>query len=231
MLRPPVPFWTKYSTSGYTFSLASRPSTTQAIMSHASAPISSICVYCGSADNVPAAYYQAARDIGRAIAQRGYVLIYGGGSTGLMGAVADAALEAGGDVIGVIPEHFYTPKLAHDRLTRLEIVPDMHTRKARMAELADAFIALPGGYGTLEEFFEILTWAQIGLHAKPIGLFNFEGYYDGLLAFLRHAQQQGFIFPEHGNLFVHAHDADVLLEALENYRHPGGVSRWLREED
>ncbi len=191
----------------------------------------SICVYCGSSDDVPEIYYRAARGIGKAIASRGYTLIYGGGSTGLMGAVADAALEAGGDVIGVIPEQFYTPQLAHDRLTRLEIVPDMHTRKARMAELADAFIALPGGYGTLEEFFEILTWAQIGLHTKPIGLFNFNGYYNNLLAFLRYAQQKGFILNEHGSLFVHAYDAAPLLDALEHYKHPGGVSRWLREED
>ncbi len=189
-----------------------------------------VCIYCGSSDDVPETYYQAAEAIGKALAARGYTLIYGGGSTGLMGTVADAALSHGGQAIGVIPEHFYTPKLRHERLTRLEVVPDMHTRKARMAELADAFIALPGGYGTLEEFFEILTWAQIGLHAKPIGLFNYHGYYDGLLTFIRHAKQEGFIFNEHENLFVHASQADRLLDALEAYRHPGGVSRWLRED-
>jgi len=189
-----------------------------------------LCVYCGSSDDVPEVYYQAARAIGAAIARRGYTLIYGGGSTGLMGAVADAAIASGGQAIGVIPELFYTPKLRHDHLTRLEVVPDMHARKARMAELADAFIALPGGYGTLEEFFEILTWAQIGLHAKPIGLFNFRGYYDHLLAFIRHARQEGFVFPEHEALFVHADEADRLLDALETYQHPGGVSRWMRED-
>ena len=196
---------------------------------HAS-PVRTLCVYCGSADNVPRPYYQAAEAIGAAIAQRGCTLIYGGGSTGLMGTVADAALAHGGNVIGVIPEQFHTPKLRHNRLDRLEVVPDMHARKARMAELADAFIALPGGYGTLEEFFEILTWAQIGLHAKPIGLFNFRGYYDNLLAFIRHARQEGFVFPEHEALFVHADEADRLLDALRAYQHPGGVSRWLRED-
>ena len=190
-----------------------------------------ICVYCGSSDDVPSIYFQAARDIGAALASRGYTLVYGGGSTGLMGAVADATLQHGGQVIGVIPEHFYTPQLRHESLTRLEVVPDMHTRKARMAELADAFIALPGGYGTLEEFFEILTWAQIGLHTKPIGLFNFQGYYDGLLAFIRHARQEGFIFAEHEALFVYATAAEPLLDALQAYQHPGGTERWLRETD
>ena len=188
-----------------------------------------LCVYCGSSDDVPQAYYQAARTLGQAAARRGYTLVYGGGATGLMGAVADAALETGGRVIGVIPEHFYTPQLAHARLTRLEVVADMHTRKARMAELADAFVALPGGYGTLEEMFEALTWAQIGLHAKPLGLLNFRGYYDHLLRFIHHAREEGFIFTEHEALFIHAAEAEPLLDALENYRHPGGVKRWLRE--
>ena len=197
---------------------------------HPSQPLHTICVYCGSSDDILPTYYQIARDLGQAIARRGYTLVYGGGSTGLMGAVADAALEAGGEVIGVIPEHFYTPQLAHQHLTHLEIVADMHTRKARMAELADAFVALPGGYGTLEELFEALTWAQIGLHTKPIGLFNFHGYYDHLLAFIQHARKEGFIFAEHEALFVHANAAEPLLDALEAYQHPGGVERWLREE-
>ncbi len=189
-----------------------------------------ICVYCGSADHVPETYYDLARAMGRALARRGYTLVYGGGSTGLMGTLADSVLSAGGQVIGVIPEHFNTPKLAHNGLHRLEVVPDMHTRKARMAELAHAFIALPGGYGTLEEFFEALTWAQIGLHAKPIGLLNHRGYYDDLLAFIRKARQEGFIYAEHERLFVTAPDPEALLDALEAYRHPGGVARWLREE-
>lgn len=192
--------------------------------------IKRVCVYCGSADDVPAKYYEAAKAIGAEIARRGYGLVYGGGATGLMGAVADAVIGAGGEAIGVIPEHFYTPKLAHAGLTDLEIVPDMHARKARMAEIADAFIALPGGYGTMEEFFEILTWAQIGLHDKPIGLYNFEGYYDLMLDFIDRAVAEGFIFTEHRGLFVSATTPVEMLDALENYRHPGGVARWLREE-
>ncbi len=199
-------------------------------MQRSNSTIRSICVYCGSSDDVPSRYFQAAQAVGAAIARRGYRLIYGGGSTGLMGAVADAALAQGGEVIGVIPEHFYTPKLAHQHLTRMEIVADMHARKARMAELADAFIALPGGYGTLEEFFEMLTWAQIGLHTKPIGLLNHHDYYAPLLAFIRHARQEGFIFPEHEALFRAEDTPEALLDALESYRHPGGVERWMREE-
>ncbi len=189
-----------------------------------------ICVYCGSADDVPEPYYRVARSLGQALARRGYTLVYGGGSTGLMGAVADSVLQAGGQVIGVIPEHFNTPALAHNGVHRLEVVPDMHARKARMAELADAFIALPGGYGTLEEFFEALTWAQIGLHAKPIGLLNPQGYYDDLLAFIRRARQEGFIYAEHEALFVAEATPEALLDALAAYRHPGGVKRWLRQE-
>ncbi len=135
-----------------------------------------VCVYCGSSDEVPKKYIEAAREMGAAMAARGLQLIYGGGSTGLMGAVADAVLEAGGEVIGVLPVHFNKPELAHGRLTKLELVDGMHPRKARMAELADAFIALPGGLGTLEEVFEALTWAQIGLHAKVIGFLNVYGY-------------------------------------------------------
>ncbi len=192
--------------------------------------IRSICVYCGSSDDVPKIYFEIAHHTGQAIARRGYRLIYGGGSTGLMGAVADGALAQGGEVIGVIPKHFYTPKLAHHNLTQLEIVADMHARKARMAELADAFIALPGGYGTLEEFFEALTWAQIGLHTKPIGLLNYQGYYKLLLAFIHHAREEGFIFSEHEALFRAADTPEALLNALESYHHPGGVERWMREE-
>lgn len=190
-----------------------------------------VCVYCGSSDQVPAVYLQAAYDLGAVLARAGLTLVYGGGRTGLMGALADGALAHGGQVIGVLPEHFNTPALAHNGLTRLEVVPDMHTRKARMAALADAFIALPGGYGTLEEFFEILTWAQIGLHAKPIGLLNTAGYYDGLLAFLSHVQREGFLYAEHRALFVQAETPSALLEALMAYRHPGGVARWLRQQE
>ncbi len=195
-----------------------------------SALLSRICVFCGSADGVAEEYEQAARALGRALARRGWVLVYGGGRTGLMGAVADGALESGGEVIGVIPEHFNTPVLAHQGLSRLEVVPDMHARKARMAALSDAFIALPGGYGTLEELFEVLTWAQIGLHDKPVGLLNVGGYYDALLNFIRRARAEGFLYAEHERLFVVAESPEPLLDALAGYRHPGGVARWLRQE-
>ena len=152
----------------------------------------SITVYCGASDDVDQFYLDAAFQMGIAIAQRGIQLVYGGGSTGLMGAVANGALSEGGEVVGIIPEFFNTKEKAHDRLTRLEVVADMHQRKARMAELVEGFIALPGGFGTLEELFEALTWSHIGLHNKPIGILNFNGYYDHLLTFLDNIYDKGF---------------------------------------
>jgi uncharacterized protein (TIGR00730 family) len=187
-----------------------------------------VCVYCGSSDEVPKKYIEAARDMGAAMAARGLQLVYGGGSTGLMGAVADAVLEAGGEVIGVLPVHFNKPELAHGRLTKLELVDGMHPRKARMAELADAFIALPGGLGTLEEVFEALTWAQIGLHAKGIGFLNVYGYYDHLLKFLDHANKEGFTFWEHQKLYQQADTPEALLDHLAAYQPPDGLERWLQ---
>jgi uncharacterized protein (TIGR00730 family) len=174
-----------------------------------------------------AEYLAAARQMGIAIAQRGLQLFYGAGSTGLMGAVANGALQAGGEVIGVIPDLFHTPQLAHTGLTRLEVVDNMHQRKARLAELSDAFIALPGGYGTLEEFFEILTWAQIGLHKKPIGLLNTRHYFNPLLAMIEHAHTEGFLYNEHLDLFTWDDQPEMLLDALANHRPPPGLERWL----
>jgi uncharacterized protein (TIGR00730 family) len=191
----------------------------------------SICVYCGSADNLRPEYLEAARQMGEAIARRGLELWYGAGRTGLMGAVADEALLVGGRVIGVIPEIFNTPRLAHTGLTRLEVVSSMHERKGRMAQAADAFVALPGGYGTFEELFEILTWSQIGLHQKPVGLLNTLGYYDPLLALVEHARSEGFLYAEHRALLIHADTPEALLEALVDYRPPAGLERWLRRED
>jgi uncharacterized protein (TIGR00730 family) len=187
-----------------------------------------VCVYCGSSDEVPKKYIDAARTMGEVMAGRGLQLIFGGGSTGLMGAVADAVLDAGGEVIGVLPLHFNKPELAHARLTRLELVDGMHPRKARMAELADAFVALPGGFGTLEELFEAMTWAQIGLHAKPIGLLNGYGYYDHLLKFLDHANKEGFTFWEHQKLYTHSDDPAKLLDTLAAYQTPEGLDRWMQ---
>lgn len=186
-----------------------------------------ICVFCGSSDAVPVGYLQAAATLGELLADRGVAIVYGGGSTGLMGALADAALGGGGEVIGVLPRIFDTPALAHAGLTKLELVPGMHERKARMAELADGFIALPGGFGTFEELFEMLTWAQIGLHYRPVGALNVDGYFDPLLSLIKHAQDQGFIYAEHQQLLACESDPARLLQAMEAYQPPEGLSRWV----
>ncbi len=193
--------------------------------------IQSICVYCGSADHLHPEYLQAAAELGRAAARRGMQLWYGAGRTGLMGAVADGALQAGGEVIGVIPAIFNNPLLCHQGLTRLEVVKDMHQRKARLADQAEAFIALPGGYGTFEEFFEIVTWAQIGLHTRPVGLLNTRRYFDPLLAMVDHARREGFIYAEHLNLFTVADQPEELLARLENFRAPDDLGRWLIRDE
>ena len=190
-----------------------------------------ICVYCGSSDKMRDDYLLVARQMGSAIARRGLILVYGAGSTGMMGALADGALEAGGEVIGVIPEMFATPVLMHNGLSRLEIVDTMHTRKQRLVDISDAFIALPGGYGTFEELFEILTWAQIGLHRKPVGLLNAQHYFDPLLAAIEHARTEGFMYVEHRSLFVCAEQPDDLLDELEKYRYPEGMDKWLTREE
>ena len=190
-----------------------------------------ICVYCGSADDLNPAYLEGAEQMGKAIAKRGLQLWYGAGSTGLMGAVANGALGAGGEVIGVIPAIFHTPQLAHSGLTRLEIVESMHQRKERLADQADAFIALPGGFGTFEELFEILTWAQIGLHQKPVGLLNTLGYYDQLVKAIEYARKEGFIYDEHRSLFMCEQQPEQLLERLEHYNAPSGLDRWLTRSD
>lgn len=190
----------------------------------------SICVYCGSSDRVPSVYLDSAFEMGQVIGRQGLQLVYGAGKTGLMGAVAEGVLSAGGKVVGVIPELFNTPQLAHPQLTRLEVVADMHTRKARLIALADAMVALPGGYGTFEEFFEALTWAQIGLHNKPIGLLNAQHYFDPLLAMVNHAQQEGMIYDIHRALFVQADSPVALLEALRAHQRPGGLESWLSRE-
>lgn len=187
----------------------------------------SICIYCGSSDKVKNKYLEAASNMGKAVAQRGMTLIYGGGKSGLMGAVANAALELGGEVIGVIPEIFSSPTHAHADLSQIEIVADMHTRKARMAELADGFVALPGGFGTLEEFFEALTWAQIGLHSKPIGLLNTDGYYSHLLKFIQHIKSEKFAYDQHGDLLTYGETPELLLEKLAEYQPPQGLEEWL----
>jgi len=193
--------------------------------------MNAICVFCGSSDKIPPQYLDAASQMGQVLAEKGVKIIFGGGGSGMMGALADAALTAGGEVVGIIPAFFNKPQLAHKNLTAMEVVETMHQRKARMAELSDAFIALPGGLGTLEEFFEILTWAQIGLHSKPIGLLNTQGYFDPLIRLIEHISSQGFIYVEHNALFTHAAQPLPLLEALGNHHYPDGLDRWVNRDD
>lgn len=191
----------------------------------------SICVFCGSSDSVHADYKTAARQMGKTLAERGIRLIFGGGKTGLMGEVADGVLDAGGEVIGVIIPSMNTPALAHVGLTRLDVVPHMHARKARMHELSEGYVALPGGFGTWDELFETITWAQTGAHEKPVGLLNVREYYNPLLAAIDHAVAEGFIFSEHRNAISHDSDPEKLLDKMLAYEHPHeAVKRWLREE-
>jgi uncharacterized protein (TIGR00730 family) len=192
--------------------------------------IQTICVYCGSADNLHSEYRQAAYQLGALLARSGIQLVYGAGKTGLMGAVADGALESGGEVTGIVSENLNTPELVHARLTRMEIFPDIQSRKARMSSLADAFIALPGGFGTFDELFETLTWSQIGLHQKPVGLLNTRHYFDPLLAMVQHAKDEGFIYAEHNMLLIHDEDAERLLTRLRSFERPDNLGRWLSRE-
>jgi uncharacterized protein (TIGR00730 family) len=191
----------------------------------------SVCVYCGSSDKMRDAYLQAARQMGKAIARRGLIMNYGAGSTGMMGAVADGALETGGEVIGVIPSMFATPTLMHNGLSKLEVVENMHARKQRLVDMSDAFIAIPGGFGTFEELFEILTWSQIGLHTKPVGMLNAYGYFNPLLAAIDYARKEGFMYAEHHSLFVVDAQPEGLLDKLENFQYPTGMDRWLTREE
>jgi uncharacterized protein (TIGR00730 family) len=176
--------------------------------------VKSLCVFCGSADGVPPTFVTATRAFAAACVQRGIRLVYGGASVGLMGTLADAALETGGEVIGVVPRALVAREIAHRGLTQLHIVDTMHQRKAKMAELADAFVALPGGIGTLEEFFEVWTWGQLGIHHKPYGLLNVDDFYTPLIAFLDHASRAGFIRAAQREQVAVANDATTLLEAL-----------------
>jgi uncharacterized protein (TIGR00730 family) len=179
-----------------------------------------ICVFCGSSTGLPAVYRLAASKFGEALAQRGIGLVFGGGHIGLMGVIADAVLGRGGQAIGVIPQALVNKELAHEKLTRMHIVPTMHERKALMADLADGFVALPGGFGTADEFFEILTWAQLGLHEKPIGLLNVEGFFDPLLAWVDRAVEDGFIAASDRALLVIRDESNCLLDAMATATRP-----------
>jgi uncharacterized protein (TIGR00730 family) len=186
-----------------------------------------ICVFCGSARGARPAYAEAARRLGAALARRSLGLVYGGGRVGLMGVLADATLAAGGRVVGVIPDPLATRELAHDGLTELHVVPGMHERKALMARRCAGFLTLPGGVGTLEEFFEILSWAVLGLHAKPIGLLNVGGYYDPLLALLDHGVAEGFIRPEDLGLLRVSDDPEALAADLLAHAPPPRRPKWI----
>jgi uncharacterized protein (TIGR00730 family) len=185
-----------------------------------------ICVFCGSSAGSEPDYRACAEQLGAELTRRNIGLVYGGGKVGLMGAIADAVLTAGGEAIGVIPEHLMNREIGHKRLTKLHIVHSMHERKALMADLSDAFIALPGGFGTLEEFFEVLTWSQLGLHAKPCGIVNVRGYYTPLLAMLDHAVDECFLKPQNRALVLARDTPPELLEALQQWR-PVQVEKWL----
>ncbi len=190
----------------------------------------SLCVFCGSASGAVPAYGAAARDLGRQLAARGIALVYGGGRVGLMGQVADACLDAGGQVTGIIPRHLHDKEVGHHGLTTLHVVESMHERKALMARLSDGFLVLPGGIGTLEEFFEIWTWGQLGLHGKPFGVLNIQGYYDGLFSFLDTMTGQGFLKAAHRAMVRVDEDIHALLAALAAWRAPP-QEKWLEPDE
>ncbi len=191
--------------------------------------IRSICVYCGSSPGRIEAYAAAAQNLAEALVKRNIRLVYGGAAIGVMGMLADQVLQRGGHVIGVIPKALAHKEIAHPQLTELQVTQSMHERKMRMAELADGFIALPGGIGTLEELFEVWTWAQLGFHRKPCGLLNSAGYYDALITFLDHVQGEQFVSPQQRALLMVETDADALLDRYARYQAPAGPS-WLGKE-
>jgi uncharacterized protein (TIGR00730 family) len=191
-------------------------------------PIARLCVFCGSRPGARSTYLDQATKLGTLLAERRIGLVYGGASVGLMGALADAVLAGGGDVIGVIPEALAAKELAHGRVADLRVVGSMHERKALMSSLADGFIALPGGFGTFEELFEMVTWAQLGLHHKPFGVLNVAGYYNGLLALVDHAVEEAFIPPQHRELILASDNAADLLDLILGYEPPPPVTKWIR---
>jgi|SRR5215469_7560799 len=188
-----------------------------------------ICVFCGSSAGSRPEYRACAEELGAELVRRNIGLVYGGGNVGLMGAIADSVLQAGGEAIGVIPEHLMAREVGHKHLTKLHIVRSMHERKALMADLADAFIALPGGFGTFEEFFEVLTWSQLGLHTKLCGIMNVLDYYTPLLAMLDHAVAERFLKAQNRALVLARATATELLQALEDWR-PVHAEKWLDRE-
>ena len=189
-----------------------------------------VCVFCGSARGERSSYAEAARLLGQTLARRGLRVVFGGGQVGLMGVLADAVLQAGGEAVGVMPKSLLEKEIGHQSLTELHVVSTMHERKALMADLSDGFIALPGGYGTFEELLEVLTWAQLSLHEKPCGLLNVEGFYDPLLSLFDHAVGQGFIRGDHRALALTAEDPERLLDLMQSHA-PPSTEKWVPPEE
>jgi uncharacterized protein (TIGR00730 family) len=192
--------------------------------------VRSLCVFCGSSTGVNPAFAAATTILGAELARRGIRVVYGGGNVGLMGVLADAVIAAGGQIIGVIPHGLVARELAHRGVTELHVVHSMHQRKALMAELANGFVTLPGGFGTLEEFAEAVTWTQLGVHAKPCGLLNVAGFYDALLAFFQHARAEEFLRPTHGDIVVADSDPQRLLDRMTAWRAPA-VGQWVTPDE
>ncbi|MBO1513609.1 TIGR00730 family Rossman fold protein [Metabacillus bambusae] len=189
-----------------------------------------VSVFCGSSSGASTIYTDEAERLGTQLAKEGITLVYGGARVGIMGTVANAALQAGGDVIGVIPKMLMTREIAHTELTELIVVNTMHERKAKMEELSDGFIALPGGPGTMEEFFEVYTWAQLGEHQKPIGMLNSNSYYDKLLTFFDHMIEEQFLKPEYQSMIIVEKDPHVLIEKFRTYE-PPKLTKWINREE
>ena len=189
-----------------------------------------LAVYCGSASPADPVYIEAARSIGEALAARGIGVVYGGGRLGLMGAVADSALQAGGEVIGVIPEALVNAEVAHRELTELRVVKTMHERKALFTDLSDGFLTIPGGVGTMDELWEAVSWSQLGYHEKPVGLLNINGYFDHLIAFAAHMAEVGFVRPQHRDILIVDDGLDSLLEKMDRYEPHQTIFRMTADE-
>jgi uncharacterized protein (TIGR00730 family) len=192
--------------------------------------VGTVCVFCGSSEGAREEYAEAARRLGAALAGRGMRLVFGGGRVGLMGVVADAVLDAGGEAVGVMPEALLEKEIGHQGLTELRVAGTMHERKAIMADLADAFVALPGGYGTFEEFLEMLTWAQLSLHEKPCGLLDTAGFYGPLVSLFDHAASEGFVRAEHRSLILLENDPERMLDLLQTHT-PPATGKWVAPEE
>jgi uncharacterized protein (TIGR00730 family) len=192
--------------------------------------VSAVCVFCGSQAGTRPEYGEAARELARVLARRALTVVYGGGHVGMMGTLADETLAQGGQIVGIIPRHLMRPEVAHRGLSELLVVDSMHERKRAMAERCDAFVVLPGGYGTLEEMFEMVTWLQLQLQTKPVGILNVEGYFDWMLEFLRHAAREGFIRPDHWDLLIVDHTPELLLDRLELHARKMSLSHPVKLE-